>query len=172
MPKNIGKKFEQDIQDSCNYPILLKRLNDSAQSYNQNGGMRFTLKNPFDFYLHINRHYPFMCLELKSVQGKSISFERTKNDKGVIHYHQIQGLLEVSKYDDVLAGFIINFRENEETYFIEINEFYKMIGNLDKKSFNINDLREYNCVLISSLKKRTRYKYDMVSFIENFRFKE
>lgn len=172
MAKNIGKKFEQDIQNSCDYPILLKRLNDSAQSYNQSSGMRFTLKNPFDFYLHINRNYPLMCLELKSVGGKSISFEKTKEDKGVIHYHQIQGLLEISKYEDILAGFIINFREIEETYFIEINEFCKMIGNLNKKSFNVDDLREYNYVFIPSQKKRTRYKYDMGSFIENFKFKE
>jgi penicillin-binding protein-related factor A, putative recombinase len=113
-----------------------------------------------------------MCLELKSVKGKSISFERTKDDKGIIHYHQIQGLLEVSKYEDILAGFIINFREIETTYFIEISEFCKMIGNLSKKSFNINDLEEYKYVLIPSQKKRTRYKYDMESFIENFKFKE
>lgn len=113
-----------------------------------------------------------MCLELKTVKGKSISFERTKDDYGVIHYHQIQGLLEVSKYNDVLAGFIINFREVEETYFVEINEFCKMIGSINKKSFNIDDLKKYNYILIPSEKIRTRYKYNMKNFIENFRLEE
>jgi len=40
----------------------------------------------------------FYTLELKSVGTTSISFERTKEDKGVIHKHQIDKLLEFSKY--------------------------------------------------------------------------
>mgnify|MGYP002232546190 CR=1 FL=1 len=53
-------------------------------------------------------------------------FERTKEEKGVIHYHQIKGLREFVSYRNMIAGFLFNFRKKdnmETTYFQHINDF-------------------------------------------------
>lgn len=174
--KNIGKKFEEDFKKSCEAnekDILLERLNDSAQSYGGKSSVRFTLSNPFDFYLYVDKTYPFFCLELKSKKGKSISFERNKpkkgENKGDIHYHQIQGLLKRAKHKDVIAGLIINFRDLKKTYFININDFYRFVNSTEKKSINIVELLEYNAILIDSTLLRTRYRYNIQNFIDNFK---
>lgn len=165
---NVGKRFEQNFKYSVPNDMLLYRLNDSAQSFNQNNGLRFSLKNPFDFILY---KFPIlMALELKTVAGTSVSFERNKLDKGVIHLHQMEGLLEWSKHKGVVAGFILNFRHKDDTetcYFLEISNFYDMINNIQKKSFNEKDLNEYNPIIIKSKKLKVNYKYYISAFIED-----
>ena len=49
-------------------------------------------------------------LELKSAGTKSMSFEREKSDKGIIHKHQIDNLQKFSTYKNVVSGFIFDFR--------------------------------------------------------------
>lgn len=168
MPQNIGKLFEQDFQKSASENIMIERLPDAAQSFAGSNNLRFSRKNPFDFYLYAGRKYNLFCLELKSINGKSVSVEIEKNEKNskVIHYHQRIGLLEKSKYPNITAGFIINFRELEQTYFIEINNFEMMMDELKKKSFNINDLLNYSPILIHQRKKRVRYTYDLQTFLD------
>ena len=61
------------------------------------------------------------AIELKTVKGTSISFERSKDDNGDIHHHQIEGLSEWDKYSGTICGLIIEFREAEFTVFIEIS---------------------------------------------------
>ena len=111
------------------------------------------------------------ALELKTVKGKSISFERTKDDHGEIHKHQIEGLTEWAKYDGVISGFIIEFRQIEKTIFLEIDDFNKLIELISKKSFTIKDLENNNIpyIVIGQEKARTRYTYDIDNFIENIR---
>lgn len=107
-------------------------------------------------------------LELKSVGTKSISFERQKSDKGVIHKHQIDNLKKFSTYKNIVSGFIFNFRLSNKTYFCSINDFITMINNLDKKSFNEKDLFEW-CKPIEIMKKKLKvnYRYDINNFIKN-----
>lgn len=106
-------------------------------------------------------------LELKSVGTKSISFEREKSDKGVIHKHQIDNLQKFSTYKNIVSGFILDFRLSDKTYFCAINEFTTMINNLDKKSFTENDLFKW-CKPIEIRKKKLKvnYRYDIDDFIE------
>ena len=104
-------------------------------------------------------------LELKSVGTKSISFEREKTDKGIIHKHQIDNLQKFSKYKNVISGFIFDFRLSDKTYFCSIGDFIYMINNLDKKSFNENDLFKWCTPFeINKKKLKVNYRYD----IENF----
>lgn len=107
-------------------------------------------------------------LELKSVGTKSISFEREKSDKGVIHKHQIDSLQNFSTYKNVVSGFIFDFRLSDKTYFCTINDFTIMINKLDKKSFNERDLFEW-CQPIEIRKKKLKvnYRYDINDFIKN-----
>jgi len=159
---NVGKKFELAWKESTPKDILIYRLPDAAQSFGGGSSLRFSRKSPFDFLMY-NGKYLF-ALELKSVQGKSISFERTKEDDGEIHYHQIVGLNEWSKYSGTICGFIIEFRELERTIFLPIEKFNELVQNTTKKSLNIKDLEEH-VIEIKQRKLRTRYRYDVDGFV-------
>lgn len=165
--KNIGKQFERNIQSSVPEYALMHRLPDSAQSFGGASKLRFSRKSPFDFILWDSSKHFLYALELKTVAGKSISFERSKEDSGEIHYHQIVGLREWSKYNGIIAGFIIEFRQIEETIFLAINDFDTLIGLIDKKSFNVSDIENFNIphFVIKQEKMRTNYKYDIESLL-------
>ena len=104
-------------------------------------------------------------LELKSVGTTSISFERTKEDIGVIHKHQIDTLEKFSTYKNVVSGFVLDFRLSDKTYFCMIEEFVNMVNNLDKKSFNEKDLFEWcNPIEIEKKKLKVNYRYSIDKF--------
>ena len=107
-------------------------------------------------------------LELKSVGTTSISFERTKEDKGVIHKHQIDNLLKFSTYENIVSGFVLDFRLSDKTYFSMIEEFVNMVNNLDKKSFNEKDMFEWcNPIVIEKKKLKVNYRYDICKFLKD-----
>ena len=169
---NIGKKFENAIKRSAPDYMLLYRLPDAAQSFGGGNKLRFSWKNPFDFLLWDSQRHMLFALELKTVAGKSISFERTAEDVGDIHLHQVEGLLGWSQYDGITAGFIIEFRAIETTVFIPISGYMALINAISKKSFSRKDLDDYKVpyVQIPQKKLRTQYRYDiesMVNQIEN-----
>lgn len=165
--KNIGKVFETQFSNSVPPYALLYRLSDSAQSFGGCNNLRFSSKSPFDYILWDSNKRILYALELKTAKGKSISFERTKEDHGEIHWHQIAGLEKWSKYNGITAGLIIEFRELETTVFIAISEFRRLIDVIPKKSFNFKDLEIYDIqyTIIGQTKLRTRYKYDVDSFL-------
>ena len=163
MAKNIGKQFEDNWKRSVPEYALIYRLPDSAQSFGRSDRLRFSAKPPFDFLMWDSQKHILYALELKTVSGKSISFERAKEDKGLIHYHQIKGLGEWNEYDGIVCGIVIDFRGAEKTVFIEIAEFNRLINKISKKSFGLVDLEENNIryFLIERTKIRTRYKYNI-----------
>lgn len=112
--------------------------------------------------------YHFFCLELKSVAGESISFERDKKDKGVIHYHQIEYLKSCLNFKNVIPGLIIDFRGTDNTWFLHIEEWDTLIDSITKKSFNESDLLSYSYpILISKKKLKVNYRYDVDKFIQD-----
>ena len=79
--------------------------------------------------------------------------------------NQIKGLLEAAKHN-LVAGLIVNFRNNNnDTFFVSINDFLNMISNINKKSFNIKDLENIGALKIENNKKRTRYTYNIQKMI-------
>ena len=110
----------------------------------------------------------FFCLELKTVAGKSISFERTKKDKGEIHFHQIEYLKSCLNYKNIISGLIIDFRGTGNTWFLHIKEWDELISSITKKSFNESNLLSYaHPLLISKKKLKVNYKYDVAKFIRD-----
>lgn len=160
---NIGKIFERQIKKSVPDYALLCRLPDSAQSFGGSNNLRFSRKNPFDYILYDSKTHLLYALELKTVKGKSISFERTENDVGEIHYNQIQGLNEWNRYDGVICGFLIEFREIEKTFFLKIDDFNKLLQQTSKKSFNNQDLEKFeiNHTTLSQTKAKKYFTYDI-----------
>lgn len=167
MPRNPGKIFEQCVAKSIPKYALLHRLHDSAQSFCGNSDLRFSSKNPFDYLLWDSQRRYLYALELKTVKGKSIGFERTKEEQSEIHYHQIVGLNKVAKFENTICGFIIEFRALEKTVFIDIHDFNKLIDTIQKKSFTYDDLAKYGIpyFVIPQKKKRVRYTYDIDSLL-------
>ena len=164
--KSVGKTFEDNWKKSVPEDILIYRPPDAAQSFNQTSALRFSQKSPCDFFM-FNGEYLF-CIELKTVAGNSISFEREKNDKGVIHYYQIDSLKNFSQYKNVISGLIIDFRKTENTYFVNIKDWDKLIGDINKKSFNESDLVKLeNLIHINKKKLKVNYRYDIDNFIKN-----
>lgn len=170
--KNIGKIFEQQFQKSVPEYSLAHRMPDPAQSFGSNSKLRFSNKNPFDYMLFNPKSRILYALELKTVKGKSISFERTKEDKGDIHYYQINGLNDWNKYDWVICGFIIEFRELEKTIFLQIDEFNSLAEKIDKKSFTLDDLHKIGIsyILIDQTKKIKWYTYDIEKMLKDSEF--
>ena len=170
--RNIGKVFETQLKKSMPDYVLLYRLPDAAQSFSKNTKLRFSRKNPFDFLLWDSKRHILYALEAKTVKGKSISFERDKEENGDIHYHQIKGLNEWNKYDGIICGFIVEFRELEITVFIDIDAFNSLINYVNnKKSFNYDDLISSNLpyIIIPQEKKRTRYIYDIENLLSKIK---
>lgn len=172
MAKNVGKIFEDSFKQSIPDNILLIRLNDSPQAFKKNKLTRFTPKNPFDFVCFNADTRTLFCLELKSTSNKYMTFEDIHNNEeqsAMIHTHQTKGLLKCSAYDNVVAGFLFNFRlpENELTYFMEVNKFQNMCESINKKSFNIMDLVLNGAKKINGFKKRTRWHWNFDEFFKS-----
>lgn len=168
MAQNIGKIFENAIKKSTPDYALLYRLPDPPQSFG-GGNLRFSNRNPFDFLLWDSIRHKLYALEMKTVVGKSISFERSKEEKKEIHYHQIKGLNDWNEYDGITCGFVIEFRQIETTVFIDIDEFNKLVAAIPKKSFSFDDLDIYDIryLIIEQKKARTRYTYDIDKFLQD-----
>lgn len=164
--KSVGKVFEENWKKSVPGNIWIYRPPDAAQSFNQSSNLRFSSKSPCDYMMFDGNH--FFCLELKSVAGKSISFERDKKDKGVIHYHQIEYLKSCLNFKNVIPGLIIDFRGADNTWFLHIKEWDGLINSISKKSFSESDLIFYSHpILISKKKLKVNYRYDVDKFIQN-----
>ena len=150
---NEGKKFEQDFINSVPETWFKYRLNDSGGSWQGGDKARFTPSNICDFIVYNSKLW---LLELKSHKGKSIPFS-------CIRPKQVEGLLEAYKRG-TKAGYIINFRDIEETYYISSFYVSHAIETYDRKSISLGYIKQYG-ILIPQEKKRTRYSYDL-SFME------
>ena len=113
---NVGKRFEKNFKDSIPDFCLLHRLKDPPQAQNHTDKSEFSWNNPCDFFLFDSYNKKFWCLELKSTKQKYVTFEKidsNKYQKKMIKKHQILGLKEYSRFNHVNAGFLINFRDEE-----------------------------------------------------------
>jgi hypothetical protein len=172
--KNEGKRFEEDWSSSLSSYCFVHRLKDTAQSYNNSKQTRFTWDNPCDFFVFDSNAHLFYAIECKSTKYKSMSIQIDKNDKSskMIKYHQIESLRTISKYDGAIAGFMLNFRsENNDIqrlYFISIENFDNMMQQLNKVSFNELDLLTVGkAISIKGEKKRTRWKWNLDDFFKS-----
>lgn len=165
---NSGKRFEKQIAKSIDSNFVkVYRLNDPAQSFGKNDALiRFSVKNPFDYFFFDSRTRTLYTIECKTVDANSISFERNKEDSPrLIHWHQIVALKEWGNYPGVISGLIIDFRKSDLTYFVPIQIFCSFIEQTNKVSLSIKDIESLSgCILINSKKLKVNKLYDMESF--------
>lgn len=159
---NAGKQFEADWKASVDKlpDVWYYRLKDNAASFASGENTRFTSHNMCDCLVLDDKSRTLYCLEQKSTKGTSIPLK-------MIRKNQIDELTDASKHN-LIAGFLFNFRtENNDTYFMKIQEFNKMISEIDKKSFNQKDLSKYSTVRVQSHIKKVNYAYDVKQFIKD-----
>lgn len=164
--KNMGKIFEQDFKNSVPDYCYLHRLKDTAQSYNNNRRTKFTWQNPCDFFLFSSKSHLFFAIECKSTKYKSMAVQFSNDEpEKMIKFHQLKSLKELSQYDGIHAGFLLNFRDEEKkiqrTYYIGIENFVKMMKVINKKSFNEMDLLLNGAIKVDGKLKRTRYIWNI-----------
>lgn len=173
--QNEGKKFESVIKDSIPDYAKLLRLPDPPQSFTKRSDTKFSKKNPYDYECFDGTKGVLYCWELKTTSNKYMSYHTCKQDEddgksANIAWHQIEGLTKASKYQNVIAGFLCNFRlDNGEQllYFLNIKDFNKMRESINKKSFNIMDCILYGGKKIEGKKLRVNYRWDLDSFLKS-----
>jgi len=164
-----GKRFEREFKKSAEKQgLLCVRFNDSDMSYNPNKELRskFTTTNPSDFLIY---KFPYVFfIENKSTKYKSISFELNEKDNGMIHLHQIRDLSNLTLYEGVHAGFVFNFRHEEEnepytedTYYMSIQDFNNFVSSTDRKSITPMLIVQYGGFLIDAKQRRKLYEYNV-----------
>ena len=127
---NKGKEFQELIKDSCMIQnIDCTRLKDAGYR-GEETDRRFTVSNICDFILFDGS--TLLKLEAKHTTGKSIPLTRLK---------QLPRLLTASQtcLHNVRQGFILRF--DEQVLYAHAEDIDKLIGRLNKKSLNINDIK-------------------------------
>ena len=171
---NSGKQFENNFKKSVPDYCYCHRLKDSSQSFVDSELSDFSWQNPCDFYLYDTKNRIFYASELKSSKQKYITFEniyeKTPKQK-MIRKHQILSLLDISKYNNTIAGFFFNFRDEEHdmerTYFQSIDMLMKLYRNIGMWSFNEIDLILNGGVKINGEKLRVNYRWNLDEFLES-----
>lgn len=164
--KNEGKIFEQCWKESVPKDIFYLRIKDTASSFGKSESyIRFTLPNPCDcliFYKGI-----LMPMELKSTKSKSFSVQKSNDSSSrMIKFKQTQSLFNMSKYKDVIPGYIFDFRESN-TYWLNISDFMEFLNNTNKCSINETDIITHNGIKIDKQLRKTKYSYNIESLLNS-----
>lgn len=176
---NLGKKFEKNFGDCAkNDGIFTHRLKDSDLSFNGNPVSSFTTSNKCDYYLLGNikdGRGTLFGIECKSTGYTSIGIQRTPEEsEKMIKFKQIESLIELSLYEGIKAGFVLNFRDDEsnldDTYYMSIEDFSTFLNETQKKSINRTDC-ELRAIKIESKLLRKNYKYNVKKMIDDIMMK-
>lgn len=175
MVKNTGKNFESIIKSSVPSYLKIVRIPDPPQSFTKRSDTKFSKKNPYDYEAFDSIHRINYCFELKTVAQKYVTYHTCKKDeedgKGAnIQWHQIEGLMRASEYDNVIAGFLLNFRLDsgeQLLYFLNIKDFNKFRIGTSKKSLNIIDVSLNGGIKINGEKLIKNYRWNLDEFLES-----
>lgn len=160
--KSVGKIFEEEIKASFPADFYVERYKDDTSGFHG-------VSNPADFRIY---KYPLtFLLELKSHKGKSIPLAKIRSS-------QLKGMEKANPHKGIYCGFILNYRDLEETYYITfsvlVSDYYIKndkgefeVNPTGRKSIPIEWCREYG-VRIEQEKKRVRYSYDLSSWLEEY----
>nr|UWD71681.1 MAG: Recombination protein U [Bacteriophage sp.]UWG12430.1 MAG: Recombination protein U [Bacteriophage sp.] len=149
--KNMGKVFEKEFKDSVPADCFLERYKDDTSGF-------YGVSNPADFRLF--RFPTLILIELKSHKGKSFPLSK-------IRPAQKKAMLAAVKYLGVYGGYMINFRDLEETYYLTVYQVDDFEKAGERKSIPVEFCRE-NGIRIPSEKKRTLYRYNLSSWLKRY----
>ena len=153
MSVNRGKQFEDIIREQFKKlkNVVTIRLYDVTTGYiNQN--------NICDLIVYKKPNMIF--LECKTTNSSTLNF------KSQIRENQLNGLLDKSKIDGIIAGILCWFIQYDKTIFLPI-QYIDELMKKNKKSFNINNYHEDKVIEIEGDKKRIFFNYNLEKFLNN-----
>ncbi len=131
--------------------------------------MRFTSSNPCDFIiwskLYVGNVEGLLYkLELKSLLGKSLPYSnikpKTKKLTAKENSIKFTRVLLESERKGISAGFIVNFRDINETFKVMSSRVLHFLENSDRKSIPIEWFRQNGTVIQQTI-KISRWRYDL-----------
>lgn len=106
-------------------------------------------------------------VELKSSKQSSMSIQFTKKQKGkMIKLNQIKGLTFADTFKRVFAGFLLDFRKTDKTYYLSIKDFNQFLKDSTKKSINESDVIRYNGIILNKVMKKVHYRYKIKTLLK------
>ena len=150
-----GKRFEQNFKNSIPKNIFYYRLRDGSSSWGGNDKVRFQQENICDSIMFDGDY--LYTLELKSTKGKSLPYNNIKK-------HQIDDLLWCSTFPNIVSGFMIEFSDLNECFFVEINDFKTFYDNNSRKSLPYSFCSEKG-VKIDVERLKVNRKFNVEKFI-------
>ena len=154
---NNGKKFEESFKASVPKNVFYYRFKDGTASWDKGEATRFQAFNICDCMMFDKMTGLLLC-ELKSHAGKSIPFS-------CIRDNQLKEMLQASEYQFVHPIFIINFRDVEKTFAIDVIKVARFIESGERKSIPIDWLEE-NGDVIRQRKLQVNYRYDISEYLD------
>lgn len=151
---NNGKRFENNFKESVPTGVFFYRFRDGTSAWSDSDLTRFQSSNICDCML-FDRNNLFL-LELKNHKGKSIPFT-------CIRKNQIDDLVKAQKYG-VKAGFIFNFQDIEETYYLDAYTVNDYMQESERKSFPYSWC-EMVGAKIPNKRLKTNYRYDLTNML-------
>jgi recombination protein U len=149
---NVGKAFEKAFANSVPESAFILRLRDMGGKYKK----LVNVKNICDYILY--RYPTLFLLELKTTKGKSMPFDNLK-------VHQVAGLYVANKKRGIKGGFVFNFRDLNETYYLSAGDVAAFVQEGSRKSFPIEWCRKMG-YRIEQTKVRTTWKYNIDLFLD------
>ena len=158
MPKKIdhGKRFEEDFKKSVPDHWYYRRFKDSAGAWAGGEKTRFTASNECDCLIFNTDTGILFGLELKSFKGKSMPYKNMNDPKG----KKLEKMIDINNKNRCVSGYVLNFRDLGETYFVNTCNIVLLIERRDRKSFAYSDIVFLGLRIPQALKK-VRYKYDI-----------
>jgi recombination protein U len=170
--KSPGKDFEKDFKDSIPCRCDVTRLKDSGGfDGKEMTNRRFASTNPCDFIIYSDKGYSLGLqntvmykLELKSLLKKSMPYSNIKGKTNKLTAKEnsikfTKALVE-SESRGVWAGFIINFRDTNQTFRVLASIVLNHLENSDRASIPIAWFEEHGTLIEQTLKK-VHYRYDL-----------
>lgn len=145
MVESKGKKFEQQIFSQINSKgICIDRLKDDMSGWKGSG-------NVCDFTVFYKGH--LFYIECKAIHGGTFNYK-------LIRDNQYFGLLEKSKFENIIAGVLVWFVDKDVTVFLPI-DFIKSDREYGAKSFNPTKDFPAPCTIFKGQKRIIYFDYDL-----------
>lgn len=87
--------------------------------------------------------------------------------RGAIDSKEVKGMIKAVNYLGVYGGYMVNFRDLEETYFLSVGYVENFVKAGERKSIPVEFFRDHG-IRIPSEKKRTLYRYDLSSWLKRY----
>lgn len=147
--KKIGNRFQDEIASSIPKNLFYKRLRDLP-----NGRFKH-VDNEGDFIVNANH---LLILECKTTKETNFPIDN-------IRMGQLWKMINAVTKDNVVAGYIIEYRKLDVTYYIPVSEFVYWYLTNSRSNLPISWVKEHGYKVARKL-KITRHVYGIVGLLD------